>query len=200
MKSIMRFLRKEVMQIPLWAILVCCVYGPLITIVVFLSPSGKYSSSIDAYGVDSRERLYVGLHCHIEVYEDGVLVDSFSSKTSAGYAFRINEDDTILLSTGSDTYLLDLQGNELSHTAGGHTISDLKAENRKPLQRNGNTYRVLQFWWPRIVMNGETVVYRLPVWMECLRIAVSTTGLGFAATVIYLVFRKREKSAGGSAG
>ena len=56
------------------------------------------------------------------------MIGSISPKTSRGYAFTIQKDDTILLSTASSIYTLDLSGNVIDkqEDVGTKTFNELQ--------------------------------------------------------------------------
>lgn len=69
--------------------------------------------SYKGFGIDSKGTLYIGKDSVIEKVNDGKVMVTISPKTSREYAFAIKEDDTILLSTASTVYTLDLSGNAI---------------------------------------------------------------------------------------
>ena len=87
-------------------ILFCILFACLMMVI-----TGTATLSISGFAVDSSDRLYVGMQKEICVYENGTIIDRLSPHTSRTYIFTITEDDTILLSTSTTIYVMDLKGN-----------------------------------------------------------------------------------------
>ena len=99
----------------------------------------------------------------IEVYENGKMIHEIQPKTSRGYGFRIQPNDTIELIVDPLIYTLDLQGNVISETPVGDKDGNTPVHNYRSVQAtNGAVYNLENtLGYYRIVCNGKTV-YRMP--------------------------------------
>jgi len=130
---------------------------------VMLIITGAVTLSVESFAVDKNDRLYVSTVNGIAVYEEGIRVDRISLPTSRGYQFTVQRNDTILLSTSTEVYTLDMSGNILSQRedVGSRTFYQLQANRRNFKSRNGDNYRMRgTFGCTRIIKNDSEVVFR----------------------------------------
>ena len=66
----------------------------------------------NGFGIDSSGTVYLGFSEIIMKYKDGEKIGRIT-KLPRGYAFEIYPDDTIHCASSSDTYIMDLNGNEI---------------------------------------------------------------------------------------
>lgn len=157
--------------------------------------AGKVSLSISGFAVDHEERLYIGLGNEIRVYENGQIVRTISPQTSRAYRFTIQEDQTILLSTSTKVYTMDLEGNVLSckEDPGADTYNQISYRRRKFVSQKGDVYRSVGILgWTGIVKNGEQIVYQTDVLTVCVKILFV---LCWAAIFIFPIWGNARRQA-----
>lgn len=122
--------------------------------------------SYRGFAMDSTGILYVGKDASIEKIKDGKVIETLSPQTSRGYAFTIKKDDTILLSTASTVYTLDLSGNIISETEDEGTLTFNKLQITKKFfaSSDGKIYVVKSPFGRTTVRSskGETI-YQMPI-------------------------------------
>jgi hypothetical protein len=126
--------------------------------------TGVATPFIDCFSVDHLDRLYIGAESEIRVYEDGKQIKSIGPQTSKSYMFTIQEDNTILLSTATEVYTMDLDGNILSvrEDPGADMFNQLQYRKRIFVSKNKDTYRLKNYFtWTSIEKNGAEVVYKI---------------------------------------
>lgn len=126
------------------------------------------SVTFNGFGVDSAGRLYVGRGQHIEVWENGEQVDNIRKGTSRGHAFTVLEDDTILIASGNNVWIMDLEGTtfleswEEENKETYETLSDQRIFTTV----TGERYIAGSAYGRLTILQGETVIYQEPLW-EC---------------------------------
>lgn len=155
------------------------------------------SPSITGFAIDSQNRIYVGESNGIEVYENQMHILTINPQTSRSYVFTILEDDTILLSTPTHVYHMDLTG-EIMDTwedNGADTFNRLKNEKYRFTSANGDEYKVKGLLGrTRIVKNGTIVVYRISMLSFIVKILEPLASIGLCVTVVccmYITFEKK---------
>ena len=117
--------------------------GPLVMVVTLLLVlSGAVAFECNGLGIDAGGRVYVGKPNAICVYESGSLVNEIDPQTNRGYAFIVTEENTILLSTSTMVYSLDLEGNifESYEDEGAKMINTLRRARYRFEGADGRTY------------------------------------------------------------
>lgn len=141
-----------------------CVF-PIVAICFNLIISGKVALFYSGFAIDSSDVLYVGTDAKIQKFYDGELIGTISPKTTRGYAFTIQKNDTILLSTASSVYIMDLSGNVIDK----HEDIDTKIFNE--LQKSKNTFTsqsnreyVMKSQLGRTTIYSEKdIIYQMPM-------------------------------------
>ena len=145
------------------------VIGPIMFTCLFLIITGTVTIFLSGFAVDTDNRLYLGKDSRIEVFDNGILDHTISPKTSRGYIFTIQSDNTILVSTGSIVYNLDIDGNVILQE------EDFRSRVYYAIKKNGNPYYanngekyVLKYPWGRTEIihegNDQTeIIYQMPV-------------------------------------
>lgn len=182
-KMMIRLFGKGILVIiPLW-------------ICVFLIVLGKVNLGIPAFAVDSSDLLYVGTQRQIEVYEGTKLVHTISPHTSRTYVFTILEDDTILLSTSTKAYSMDLSGEILDswEDNGTDVYNKLRSKRMQFVSGQGDQYKIKGLLgWTRIVKNNQEVVYKLPVFSFVIKMLFFVTIPCFIYYVIRTIGKQLE--------
>ena len=150
---------------------------------------GHATLSIAGFAVDESGRLYVGTASEIQIYENNELVGTLSPKTSRSYAFTI-KDNKLLLSTASQVYLMDLDGNvlETKEDLGASTFNQLQRQ-RKRFVSDNDTYRLKNTWGrAKIVKNDSEIVYQISiasVIVKALLVIFAIAMVSFPAQIMY---------------
>lgn len=142
-----------------FALILFCIFFACLMMVI----TGTATLSISGFAVDSSDRLYVGMQKEICVYENGTIIDRLSPHTSRTYIFTITEDDTILLSTSTTIYVMDLKGNilERREDKGADLYNQLSYRRKQFVSHNGDIYKHRGiFGITQIVKNGTDIVYK----------------------------------------
>ena len=138
--------------------------GAAILFCVFCIAAGAVSLGIPCFSVDANGLLYVGKTNQIDVYCGENIVRRINPLTSRSYIFTILEDDTILLSTSSTVYSMDLYGNVLDtwEDKGADVYNQIQYKKFRYVSAAGDKYeRKGMLGWTRIVKNETEVVYRI---------------------------------------
>ena len=176
---------------------ICFVYMMcVIPICLLLINIGKATITYSGFGVDSAGILYIGKDDVIEKYENNKLLGTISPQTSRGYAFTLQEDDTILLSTASNVYKLDLAGKVLDkwEDEGTSTFNKLQYI-RKFKAKDGREYLMKLQLGRTVICSGDDVIYKMPMLDYIVRIlwwSNFVALLVFFITFIVKLFKKPE--------
>lgn len=145
------------------------IYAPISGLVVlfcfYMIFSGKVSLSMNGFAVDKDDCLYIGKEYTIEVYKNDELLRTINPQTSRSYVFTILNGDTILLSTSSKVYTMDLYGNVLSEEPDDMTkvYNRLQREKKEFFSVNKETYCLKNKWGRTYIVNNENVIYKMPL-------------------------------------
>ncbi|MHB8963504.1 MAG: hypothetical protein ACYC5K_10170, partial [Saccharofermentanales bacterium] len=128
------------MRPPKLLVIYIAIMGPILIACLSMIISGLVTLSLSGFAFDSSGRLYLGKDAAIEVYEGGTLKYRISPMTSRGYIFTIQSDDTILLSTSSVVYTMNLNGEVLTEEedVGTKTFNKLQKDWKAFTSSNGN--------------------------------------------------------------
>lgn len=150
---------------------------PLLTGIGFLEVLGKIDIRYNGFAIDHEERLYVSKSRRIDVYQDGVFIDTVF-KTPRGYRFTIH-DKKLYVNFGSKIQIMDLSGN-LIEEIDGNTLSSEERQfigkewsklhkQRNTFTKNGVEYRATDKWWLyqiEKVIEGDSseneIIYQMP--------------------------------------
>ena len=179
-----RMKRRRIIAI-VWAVVIVLGLSMIIT-ANCLQGSGQGYQSMGSFAVDSAGRLYVGFDEDILVYEDGEFLYEFTGLpelkniTPANLLFTI-EDDLLLLSTGTQTHTVDLQGSILSTADEG---SDKVVPDDVFTAANGDVYvRENILGRSEIIKNGSERVFQMPMMTFVIRtLWMAAFGFIFAGT------------------
>lgn len=152
--------------------------------------------NLSCFSVDTSGYLYIGKNGEIEVYEDDRIARTIDPKTSHGYMFTIQDDDTILMSTASLVYSMDLYGNILDSwkDEGTRTYNELQYKRNKFITSSGDVYQLKgKLGWTRIVKNGTFVVYRIPTGTYLVKLGLYIGVIDFIIIVSAFLKRRLEQ-------
>ena len=130
------------------------IVGAVMLFCLYLLVSGKASLAINGFAVDAEGRLYIGQEDEIVVFKNGVCVQTISPHTSRTYAFTVTDDQTILLSTSTKVYTMDLAGNILTEQLDEGTRIYNQLQHKKSFKDVNGAEYVLRSPW------GRTGVYK----------------------------------------
>jgi len=134
--------------------------------------------------VDSQDRLYISVYDVIVVYDsDGNYLYTLDFQTPKTFNFYINNEDKIIVTTGSKYYKSDLDGNNVEEYDGTRYIF---VDNKK-VTSNGNTYKLSNYLgYTKVVKTNETisqVVYRIPIHLYVAKITIFIAQMSFCYVV-----------------
>lgn len=154
--------------------------------------TGAVSYGFSGFGVDSAGRLYVGRGHKIEVYENQKEIYTIKKGTSRGFVFTVQKDDTILLASSNNVYVMDLRGtttlkswDESSLT----THKDLHAGRFLYQTDSGNVYTASKILGFLTISCGSNVVYTMPLLDYIIMILHILSVPGFIAYTF--IFRRK---------
>lgn len=159
---------------------------PIIFTCLVLIFTQKVTISYNGFAIDSNNVLYLGKNSVIEKYSNGILVGQLDSKTSRGYAFTIQKNDTILISTASTVYTLDLDGNTIKEEPDKNTkiFNELNLKRNKFVTNDGAVYLMKSnYGRTTIIKNGIEEVFVMPIFDYAIKI---TYFLSFISSIIII--------------
>lgn len=172
------------------------VVAPVFIICLSLIFTGNVSINICGFAVDTYENLYIGTDSGIEKYQNGALVKMIDPKTSRGYAFTVQADNTILLSTASKVYTMDLDGNVIDECEDidTKTFNELRREKNKFTAADASVYSMKNtLGRTKIVSDGGEIIYQLPTTDYIVKIAFSLATLSAFIFVPIIVYKWRKE-------
>ncbi len=185
----------KIMRLGKLLIIFLLILFPIITICNVLMSMGIVSITYSGFGVDSLGVLYVGKENTIEKYKDGKMIGKISPQTSRGYAFTIQEDDTILLSTASIVYKIDHSGKILDEweDEDTSTFNDVQFI-RKFIAKDGRKYVMKSLLGRTVIYCNNDIIYKMPLldyivkilWFSCFLI-------GFVFVIAFIKERFKNK-------
>ena len=183
-------IKRLILIIPLALIIIFC---------IFSIASGSADIQIKSFAVDSAERMYVGTESRIDVFDQGVHVFSISPQTSRGYMFTITEDDTILLSTGTIVYSMELDGKVIGSwddKASG-VYNNLQKSRSGFISKNNDIYtKKNTFGRTKIVKNDDITVYEITVFSYIVKLLFYGSSAGMLLLIFNLLSINRRKQKG----
>ena len=129
--------------------------------------SGTATPCVTGFAVDMDGALYVGTYSDIRVYQNNTLARIIRSKyTSGQYRFTLDENENIVLCTGSTCYIMDKLGNvlEKKDDPGASMYNQLSRGMFKITSSNGDIYRLKGVLGrTHITKNGMQRVYQISI-------------------------------------
>ena len=164
------------MKFPKMFFIYLAIAFPVIMFCLFSMFSGKVNISLSGFAVDSTGKMYLGKDSAIEVYEGDTFLYSISPKTLRGYCFTIQPNDTILLSTSTSVYVLDIKGSVISQEEDvGTKVFNSLQQNMKTFNSiDGHTYQLKSPWGRTqiVCIDNGNIIYRMPIYDYIVRILV----------------------------
>lgn len=158
-------------------------------ICTILVVTGLVQISFFGFGVDSSGKLYIGRDHRIEVYENGKIIHVIRKGTSRAYSFTIQEDDTILLASGSDVFVMDLNGtvflDKRKDDTGeiGRKLDKVKYEF---VSVDGNFYSVERPFGFFTIYQGDIALFRMPVFDYVVMILLRLSSICFIVSIFII--------------
>ncbi len=152
--------------------------------------SGKASIVINGFAVDVDNQLYVGKGKEIVVLKDGAVVRTIDPPTSRTYKFTIVDGKTILLSTSTKVYMMDLYGNIISESIDEGTKTYNRLQWKKIyMDERGSEYTLESRWGRTRILKEGVSIYEMPMRDYIVRILfitafVAVFVLGIVAAVM----------------
>lgn len=179
-------------DIKLLAVFSCCFFCVFLPCLLLIL-SGSVTLSVKGFAVDGNERLYVGNAKEISVFDAGIQVSSISPQTSRSYAFTITEEETILLSTSTKVYTMDLNGNILHYEEdpGADMYNQLSYGKKTFTTASGNTYKLRNIlgWWV-ITKNGREVVWSMGLFSYMILVIVTFCAVAMFVFILYFISKR----------
>lgn len=175
--------------------------GTAMFICLTLILTGKVTLDYSGFAFDSQGNFYLGKDSKIEVYHDEALVRTINAKTSRGYAFTV-QNDTIILSTGTTVYTMDLQGNvtDEKEDPDTRTFNALQKQKKVFTSDDGHTYTQKKlFGRISIVSDDGDTVFRMPVSDFVIKSVLTATVISLFIAVPVLIVRAGKEPADTSA-
>ncbi len=150
----------------------------LLIVLLLISVAAQYTiahnqiyTSYKGFAVDSHGNLYLGVKSRIiAVDTNGLERYSFSTVTTRGYSFTINEEDQILLRSGEYLYTMDLHGNVLKKDVGtekANRVLPYSKSTRSFRDSNGCVYQMSRRFFREEIYkydHGEaSLIYQMPL-------------------------------------
>lgn len=177
-----------------WLIIYVLVAGTAMFICLSLILTGKVTLDYSGFAFDSQGNFYLGKDSKIEVYHDEALVRTINAKTSRGYAFTV-QNDTIILSTGTTVYTMDLQGNvtDEKEDPDTRTFNALQKQKKVFTSDDGHTYtRKNRCGRISVVSDDGDTVFRMPVPDFVIKSLLTATVISLFIAVPILIFRAKK--------
>ena len=174
------------------------IYAPVAGLVVlfclYMIFSGKVSLSMNGFAVDKDECLYIGKEYTIEVYKNDELLRTINPQTSRAYIFTILNGDTILLSTSTKVYTMDLYGNVLSEKEDDMTkvYNDLQKAKKEFVAVNGEKYHLQNTFGRTYIIKDSNVIYEMPLLDYIVLIMLVLTFISLWSFVFIMVLSKKQ--------
>jgi len=165
---------------------------------MLLIVSQTVSISFKGFAVDSSGKLYIGKEEWIDVYENDELVNKITTMTSRGYVFTIQEDDTILLASGTTIlHIIDLNGNIIDEKKADSVQTFYSLSRKKEfVAKNGNRY-FLEKSWGRIKIlkvdeNVTEIIYKMPLLDYITKITFTLVFISFGIFIPMFMYKERR--------
>ena len=175
-------------HLAIFTIALSCIVLPCLALLI----TGIATPFISGFAVDNLERVYIGGTNEIFVFQDGNIVDTINPHTSRAYAFTINNDNNILLSTSTKIYIMDLDGNILSEDedVAANIYNHIKYKSGKYTSSNGNVYEMKDYFgWTCITKNEVETVYRISFLSFIVKILIFGSVIAVIIFPIYITRR-----------
>lgn len=157
----------------------------------------QIDTSYQGFAVDSQGNLYLGVPSRIVVVDtNGVELYSFSTISTRGYAYTINEEDQILLRSIAYLYTMDLHGNVLKEeaaTARNDHILPLTSSMRSFRDSAGNIYQMKSRFFRtgiyKYVDGKASLVYQMPLLNYVLKLVLHAISLCYVILMLAIVWK-----------
>jgi len=167
---------------------------------LMLQLTGTISLSVNGFGVDHDGLLYLGQDNVIVVFKNGTKLRTIEPPTSRGYQFTLTDGETIVLSTGTLVYEMDLYGKILSEkedeNAGVYSQLQWKRTFRA---QDGSEYRLTYPFGRAQIEKDGNILYQMPLFdyiigfvTVIMFIVAFTAGILFAVKKIKTLLRKPQ--------
>lgn len=162
-------------------------FGVIMLACVILIGVEISSPFVSCFAIDSKDRVYVGKHNRIDIYDSGVLIDTIRTKTAREYLFTIEPDDRLVLATSTTVYHMDTSGNILSTVDDptGDVHRQIKRARKEFVSQQSDVFHMRNvFGWHYIVKNNSELVYHISVLSFLTKIVLWATAALFVVSVL----------------
>lgn len=176
------------------------VFGVVMFFCFFLRLSGQVSFSTNGFAADSEGQLYVGREGEIAVLKDGECVRTINPRTSRSYVFTITDEQTILLSTSSTVYTMDLSGEVLTEQTDEGTKVYNQLQHKKTFTDvHGAEYTMRSPWGRTGIYKDGVRIYEIPTLDYVVRILLIASVVGglVASAVVACLRCYKQKTCDG---
>lgn len=133
---------------------------------LMLIASNAVTIAYNGFAIDSSGILYLGKNAKIEKYFNGEIVGNIDPQTSRGYAFTIQNDDTMLVSDASIVYKLELNGNIVDSwkDIGTQTFNEMHKKEKSFVTNSGKIFLMKsKMGRVSIVSEDGNCIYKMPM-------------------------------------
>ena len=164
------------------------VIGAIMLICIIMIVSGRVSFVMNGFAVDNDGNLYIGREREIVVLKDSICVRTIDPPTSRTYKFTIIDGRTIILTTSTKIYTMDLSGNILSERPdeGNKVYSQLQWK-KSYVDENGFNYTLKSTWGRMAIYKEEIQIYVMPIFEYIVLIVLIIAILTLIITLSYFL-------------
>lgn len=168
------------------------VIGAIVLICVIMIISGRVSLVMNGFAIDNDGNLYIGREREIVVLKDDICVRKIDPPTSRTYKFTIIDGQTIILSTSTKIYTMDLSGNILSERSdeGNKVYSQLQWK-KTYVDQKGSNYTLKSNWGRKAIYKEEIQIYVMPIFDYIVLIMLITVVLTLIITLVCFLTQHR---------
>jgi len=175
-------------------ILYMAIVVPVYSICLLLLISGEVTLFYSGFAVDSEGILYIGTDTKIEKYNKNEYVGEIPVK-ARNYAFTIQENDTIMLSTALTVYILDSDGNVIDkyEDAGTQVFNQLQYNKNNFITQSGVEYKLIsELGRSRIISDDGFIIYEMPYLSYIIKIALFISIISIFVFVPIIIYKSKN--------
>lgn len=182
-----------------WLMVTAPVLGIILFICMVMLVSGTVSLTMNGFAVDAEGQLYIGQAKKIIVLKDGSIVKTLSPQTSRAYAFTIENGETVVLSTSTTVFVMDLDGVVLSQYPDRDSQVFNQLQNKKRFVDIFGTEYIRKNVWGRYCIYKENeMVYSMPMRDYTVGVVMVAVGISAFLSGLFTVALRHRKTGDGS--
>ena len=149
---------------------------------------GSVARTYNGFAVDSNGKIYIGSGHRIKIYEDQQIIGEITTGTSRGFAFTIQGNDTILLSTSTVVYIMTLDGKIIDQYDDTDTsIYNRYQKNKEFRTSDGILYRAYNTWGRMKIYKEDVVIYQAPIEDFAVKLVMPVSMACFFLCVAFII-------------